>query len=1858
MGLVSLVRLASKRTNEKTLKHYISIKKMWQKAREHLEQTIAKTIDFSSVEPNMRNQFLGIVWSSTRRFGNREFKRVYSWFEGTVGPLNALLNYAGARLRDLAMTRYPFPEPESFQIRKYSDGRKKILSKEEAERLGSDDAVKTYWKGGYRRRGKSPLILLAHPTLPELDFVDMIRAHMVELCRQCFIHNVPRSDAYRYINLLIHRLQPFLDWVYTDGEQGRPYFNRYSDHELREIVQEIRTLYGKRTGKEKSVTKGLDAPDTPILSIEEFREKVEKLRDTTDSKKERKVFSEILNHIDEGNIEQRDVEKVIDQVLALSSREGNEWHRILLSDLHHPKSLKQVVFAGDTMLDEPSSILIVGELPVSKRKGQVDLVIFVRREVSGRVIWTPVMILEIKTKTSFDYNLYGLRTNNKNVKDYAPSLYSWKRTKTEDEWNEIFTSDPHPRTLDQLDAYETEVLSEYQQVAPLDTTPPKSLWKGVVVLDTDQSPLEVFEGFQDLLDDLVTKITSDLLDISQTTAYSLDSSVTMKIPRVATILTPGDGPVELLNETCAPESLLVDDPFSERVSDDRLLTLYVPVSSPTSSGNAAAWISKNWHLLNHIQECTTSSKDTEIHWVDLMGDYPSEQLTKKRFGLYALLMEGRINKRRYASLDGLIDKIRFIDLSTNISQILSGKDLGIESLIDNLSLSLQEKSVRERIVVIDGWSEFKYMVPASRHHIIRSLEKRLLNSIPTSNINIIWVDSGVQHTRMNKHYQRRCVSPLPYDSPRKMHVDEIIYNLPTSSRGFGRFLPKSDDERYIIQDVPASVPPWRTKIHVPHLIDYSRKLRGSQGRQPTLPEKEVYGKNLRSMYGRGITLSNIYSDTSRYSKRQVSELEGFALSLAPSTLRARGESTKDQEQESESDLPPRQLVTPTVVTGNPSTLSSRIIYCPDAPPPKPNKAKREYVPNKRITRRLYYERVPSQDFDKDEEFMVMRPPTIRLSTSKDIDSKRTRGMELRRLLHTVRSLKRKKVLSKSLRSCCEKITTICTKALSTELDELELLRALERVQDIILEDPERARVWETVRPIRQGLFELLNSGNRAVLEEVLGRSPDALLLYGNNLFLAILAVLHSEYNEVMHTHVVPLWQSVVEWELYQIGFKAQQGSVNSKYDLHSIYSNLMNRARMLPALSLPEYVLTKQQAGQIIWMEKDGKYSAWIIFQAEKGMVAGLVDNLQSQWLRPSLYQCISDPQIVKDKTELALFSHDRNTIVVTEVDKHKILWMLTEGENGLVWFSSVFEHGTPQKKEQSIPWLRFRETYEVPALYDEFLVPPILPVDIEKHVDDFLKEIASLEQDVTQVTCEVSINVKKRVYELEFKDKSGETTLDTLLFKDTTELVKILRHPIRRGTPLRIKNGSLVMWDHRTDIQYSGCDLKRGNAREIFSVTFLKPLVHRSRFHPDVYDFPKTCDELLSTTMGDKVALTIRPQNKRFRIELKGFSTKSSLKQLEGLELNIHDLGLLTECEQLIDTTRKIRHNVEIDAKGLLGRSVSRLSNYPRLQEAVSSRDVSDYDWSREQWSVEVTESQDGSDIIMWNIRSLKSGAIWMNRSFTFELDSTLSLEQHSNQFKKVVRQTVSLEFLSEFSETLQRFERTLRTLGLGEGKPRCRLSLDMREGRNVAVVSRIEADAGPKEISSFPIEIANLENLTELMTADGGLLSIYDIVNIEEFYDSVRKVSTEVQKEEEGGVSELDDEAELLRVIKEYREEQDPRGLGHALTSLARQRLFQDRTSDAMVAVEEAIILLRECNQRNRLVRSDLASALVTKAEVILRKDGEVKVARELLGEAKEMVRLLIETLRPGRTDIIVQETAKWIERLIQQVDGSKTM
>ncbi len=1533
MGLVALVRLASKRVNSKTRNNYKSIEKIWSNIRKQLEhQKKERVKDFSVVqnaEPNMRGQFLKMVWKSTKRFGNKELKRVYSWLEGSVGSLNALLNYAGARLRDLAATRYPFPKPESFQVRVYADGSKKILTKEEADELGKDDAIKTYSRAGYRRKGKRSILLLAHPTLPEMDFVDMLRAHLVELCRQCFIHNVPRNEAHRYIRLLIHHLRPFLDWVYTEGEQGRPYFNRYSDIELRKIVMEIRSLYGKRSGREKSVTQTLD-DDWPTPNVEVIQKKLIGLKYNTNYKEDQNLYGVLLDYLDEGMVVDRDIEKLVAQVNALRSREGNEWHRILLSDLQHPKSLKQVIFAGDTMLDRLSSVLVVGELPVAKGKGRIDLVIFIRRELEERIFWTPIMILEIKTKTSFDFNLYGVRTGNKRKIDYVPSFYAWKRAASEEEWKKIFTSNPQKRTINQLDAYETELINEYKRLASFDPSPPESLWKGVVVLDTAQRPQEVFYAFQDLLNDIAKSVLSNLLDPSKQASYCLDSQSTGTSPRIAVIITPNEGPTELLKEAQIPKSLPVDNPFGERRPDDRILTNYVCASSPVSSGNAAEWISKNWHLLNHIQECIENSKKPiRVHWLDIVGDFSEKTITKKRFGLDALFENGALTEEMFTRLDELLDEVNFINLRPNVESLFVGDTSEIEELTRILQTLSSDDF--ESIIIVDGWIEFKKMIPANRYHLVEDLEIKLLDSLPSTKTNIIWVDSGVEHTRKNKHYQRSCISPLHHDSPRRFHVDEIIYNAPTATRSFGYPLPRRDDERFIIQDTPTTAAPWCSKIHVPHLLGFSIKFRGLLKRKPTVPRG--WGDRAKSdaMYGRTITLSSIQTDNEDRMDKEK------ALSLIPSLSRPRGHEKDFTPTVSKRET--EELTPHAIVPGSASTSSSRMTIRPELPIPEPNKAEKEYVPASEITREWRYDLNPSQEFGVDEECVVRRPPTIQTTDQSDIDTYVIREREVRRVLYAVQFLTKNFVLSDALQDCCDEIEDIC---LETHSGTYSPLDALIRVAEIILVDIDRKRLWEPTRAIREGLVDLVNSDNRSTLEGVFEENPDVLLLYGNNLFLAVLAIMENVYEYYSPSYGTYLWETVVEWELYQLGFKAQQGPVISKYDFQAIVSNLNLRAMNLPHLRLPKHALVKHRAGQILWIKYNEEPAAWVIFQKENKMVAGFITGLPGTFeLYPKWHRCINDPKILVKAGNLALESIEREAITITTVGLYDVLWMMVRREGGKELAPFVLGHKTPRKGQFTVPWIDIKSPRKVVDLDHDLVIPPVQEDDdvIEDLVDAHLKKITSKEIGVMNVTCEIDVDVTKKLYVLDFKDKSDELIVDTMTFKETDKLVQVLRHIIKTGEPFKTPSGELVVWVNTTDDVYYWSDDTSKKISEKFSVSFLRPLVHRKSFLPGYFTYPKTCEDLVDAKNDSKVRLTVCKSGTRFKVELKGLHQNSSLKRIERLELSIYDVGLLAECVQLIDVENQTRHEMSVSVDDNLAEtSIPDISEFPRLDKTLKA--------------------------------------------------------------------------------------------------------------------------------------------------------------------------------------------------------------------------------------------------------------------------------------------------------------------------------
>ncbi|MGY5881387.1 MAG: hypothetical protein RTV31_14140, partial [Candidatus Thorarchaeota archaeon] len=661
-GLSSLVYLAYKRKNSQTKHIYDKIVQIWDTVSKKNKIDSFDISSVQNVESVLRNLYLRMLWKSTKPYGNKETKRVYRWKDGTVGPLNALLNFAGAVLRDILVPRYPFPDPELYEVRKYPDGRKKIFPKKVADKIPVAENEKSHIRAGYRGNSKKPRVLLTHPTLPALDFGDMIRAHLVELCRQCFVNNIPRNESQRYIRLLVHRLIPFLDWIYTQGKTGRKDFKPGAHKELRKIVLEIRAQYGTKSGREEGISRKIERLSSDV-GVDLLIKKIKLILASSLEEDVREKCATILKHIEDGIVTDIDVSRFIEDITKKSAREGTDWHRVLLSGFAHPRSLREVVFAGDSLLQASSGLQYLAEVPVkgTPGAGSIDLVLFGRTlKREGQYIWTPVLILEIKTKIGFNFNLYGKKPRTKKPDVFVPVLKARKRFLTEHEWNSMKGSVPPPIHLTQLDAYETALLSEYNALLG-DVIKLNQLWKGVVTLDVTQDYSSTKRALDQILDQLAGRLTNGEFNGQWSALTVGNNSGDEPTPRISITITPSIGNISILKNLEPSTSINLENPFKERMEDDVFFTQYISVSSPTNSGKTAACLAKNWHLLNHLAELDESST-SNLFWLDLLGDYSTERLTEMRFGLDTLKQKKQIALPEYDRLRRILSKIRFISL--------------------------------------------------------------------------------------------------------------------------------------------------------------------------------------------------------------------------------------------------------------------------------------------------------------------------------------------------------------------------------------------------------------------------------------------------------------------------------------------------------------------------------------------------------------------------------------------------------------------------------------------------------------------------------------------------------------------------------------------------------------------------------------------------------------------------------------------------------------------------------------------------------------------------------------------------------------------------------------------------------------------------------------------------------------------------------------------------------------------------------------------------------------------------------------------------------------------------------------------
>lgn len=1586
---------------------------------------------------------------------------------------------------------------------------------------------------------------------------------------------------------------------------------------------EIRSLHGQCVGTRQSATQSLEPPAKTTLKG--LKMKIEGAKQQAANGIELATTEEILTLIERKSIVERDVEKLSKKAARLTAKEGNRWHRILLSGLHHPHSLRQVVFAGNKMLDQPSSVLVVAELPLMGRFGQVDFAVFVNKETDRGTIWSPLLIGEVKTRTGFDFNFYGKKTAKKSAEVYVPVSYVWKRSLADAEWSSLLNIESHERALEQLDLYEQTLLHEYQNIVKFDTNPPKSLQKAVVVVDSNGSPNDIFMTFHQILKHITSELEADSLS-EQKVALVPESPTgkSMHTPHIGLLLVPADDSDTKMPEITSCKVEPSEDPFRNRVSDERLLTLYVAPATKTSSGIPAAWTARNWHLLHHIKECKeVSHADIEVFWIDLLGDYPTENLTNLRLGLDRLLSEKQISWEEHCDLKALVNSITFLDQSGLSDHVLRGDSDDIEYLLDGLESELECES--EKIIIVDGISELSAMTPSHRHSVLQSFQLQLLQTLPKKDTNVIWLHDGDDDTLLSEEFQRKCVNPLRYDSPLRPHVDEIIYNLPTPPRSFGNLSPWREDVRVIVQDTPSAGEPWKTTIWVPHLVDTGRRFRGISRRDGLVTEADIdcIMLNKAQMHGRGIKLSSIQAGIASLTKDTHEVIMNRAISLVPSLLRPReGEEKEDIDSEEEREF----RFSPQTISSSRPGQASLLRFQPMNPPPSNTRSKNEYVHIEKVTRGWNYGRTPPtrlESLTSDSKKVLRRPPNIQQIAPVVPDPLDARRLEVRRLESAARFLL-KRSASSGIKRICEEILSYFTEVLPSHEEKKganahELLELLGTVRDIILSEPALESLWESLRPLREELAEQVNRKSLAGLEEVFEIDAGLFLLHGNNLLLLV----HEVGQATCTSHYETLWEVVSGWIPYQIGLRPSDTEVSFKYDLHAIYANLLARARCLSDLGLPESSLSNYHAGEIIWSHGLEGTSAVVIFLGEnQRLLCGVITGLGGSHLFPKWYRCQIDGGSLSEWAESALESDERTEVMVTRRDEQSILWMHDEEQD--TWNPYLLEYGHPDKKK-TLPWLKLSTIGLLPSTVSGRLIPPTKGSDVREHVDAYLRELAQPERLPISVRVDVSVDRAKKMYVVTF---SGAGVDERRELELTDELTHLLRHPIRRSTGLEVWNGVLT-WDHLEDISYSE------------GLTFLIPLVHRSRFLPEKYEYPSTCSEYLQLSEGGPVVLTVRVEDtaySRFCLVLDGISSKSSLADLDGKEVSLAELGLLCECQQLIDTTKKFRHPLKLEVSSVLGIEQSRLHRYPTLREEVGQVDWSEFDWTRDIWALQY-RFRKRDEGIEWSIVSKINRRVWMDKTNELSLDPTKDTKTLVTQFREAVKSLVSLEHLENAEDVFSGFREDLESRGWTDGTPTFRGAIDGLEDQYTLRIFRTGGQDGDVQVYSADFSYGQLEEIRAALVEEDTDISRYPMSNEEEILQILNAIAEDEtmhsgQQEENASL-----ENEYHEVIASYREDfrNDPsvgRFLGSTLLKLGRLYTERDELQEGLPFLQEGVELLEKCNMRNSLVRSDLAEGLILLAitQILLNKI-DMRELRQMYDRA---VRIIDELPDEDRFDL----------------------
>jgi len=1348
------------------------------------------------IERNVRRSHHKIIFNTSVPYGNIETKRKRRKEDRKY--INNLADYYGAILRTLAAEEFQFPPP--------------MLT------YTNNGEVKWVYPGNTRIPEFAP-----QHTAPELDFVDMIRPHGLELIRQCLKYSVPMRDARRYLDELVSRLTPFLEQVYSGQRKIESGFVRGSAKVLREAVLEIRARHGGTNGHPLSITGMvsqilknkyttmflknsnckviLDSSKifsteasfnsnskTPILDSF-FLDIADKCDVTTSSDWKKRVVKlrELANN---KTLRRDDAKYIMKDLLEQSRKLGTSFHDFVSNAefATRPFSLSNVFRYGDEIVTEKSEFLFTCEVSIADGRGRVDILLFRRKELQRaddsqtEYIWEPCMLLEVKTRCFYNLDLYAVSTKSKDSSRRIIEHTKELRRSEKDEWQKVIDATPIDSEREQLAAYEREVIESYSKYARRDLSPPTGLMKGVLVVDLKENWELLCANIKELI--LEAYHRSEGASFSKREHFHFD--IEDKDLRLGLVV---------FSETERRESTPVEkveylNPFhtSKKQSDSREFILYLTVAGKGSPAQSASQVASKWHGLELIHE-RTKGTHRNILWFDLVGALATPEKRKRVFR--TTLQPSSV--RRF-----LKKRVRFIDLSKFISSYLQG-DTAL-TLVQKETLT-HLKGARRPVIVVTGSNKVRGSTTREKSSLYERFLAKFVKDVPERST-VFWFDIPVPTTQTSSHYDSRSIAPFYRESPWINLVDEIIYNIPTAPRRCGSYVPVEDDQRWLVTEKNNDF--TVTPILIPPLYRWGERFRSDSARMKNITRQNTF------------YLKSSYSGQKQESIRIYDEDDEEALlELLPHLQRFYEEESGDSKEGAKKTIKRTVLST---TPSSPQPFLSRVVFTPD-----------QYLTEKesdgRVTRLEPLVCINHQRQYRESRLygtprkVTTQTPHVALLKYQPRDCETIVKRELRGIRRALKLVRKRHGEKQEWRDLIDSISRLVDRKnirYNQSTDELSLLQTVK----IVLEThPLSQRLWHQLRPSRTRIPQGLTPEQELVLKKLTAQYPDLLSITSSQLFLLLLSALYEAgVLEPSRNVSEKLWQYLVPWQLVALGFEPEYPPKHqtgvSVFHRSILIDRLAKRTLNLQNLYKKNEIHQVQFGRAILVNEMGGSSSVLLSFQTRpeskemntifirlpSGAKGTIVDILRGScrerpfWGESDLTRLGSISSICKMDTSV--------DIMVATQGGVRGLWVLNADRT--VWTAiGQLDYFSRQREQVTLLMsMTLREETELTEVSTHTVGIP--GSYLRNIVEVGLGTVSAVFRKCKPVRCQVSLDTTEQMFRVSFLKAVRDEEITHLLIKHTVDVLEVLRRPDFQCQQVVVDEHEMI-WNRFKDIDYVG---------------------------------------------------------------------------------------------------------------------------------------------------------------------------------------------------------------------------------------------------------------------------------------------------------------------------------------------------------------------------------------------------------------------------------------------------------------------